>query len=229
MAVDRKRNVEYRRFKLGRYLGPACRLCRTEGMKLYLKGDRCNSRQCAIERGKGQPGKNSRDRVKKLSDFGVQLRAKQRVKRTYGMFEKQFRGFFSNATRQQGVTGDNLIKILETRLDNIVYRMHFAASRNQARQLVSHGHILVNGKRVSIPSYLVRANDSIEVHESSKRMTVIKDSLKEYSRSGVVPWLEVDPDALVGAVKAIPERSDVQDLRELVGISEQLIVELYSK
>ena len=211
---------------MGRYLGPACRLCRAEGVKLYLKGERCHSQKCQIVKRKGKPGKSSRDRVKKLSDYGLQLREKQKVKRTYGMFEKQFRSFFSKAARQEGITGENLVKLLEKRLDNIVYRLHFASSRKQARQLISHGHILVNGKRVSIPSFLVRANDSIEVHEGSKRMTMIKDSLKEFSRSGVVPWLEVDPDALVGAVKAIPERSDIPDLMD---ISEQLIVELYSK
>lgn len=164
--------------------------------------------------------------MQRVSDFGVQLREKQKVKRMYGMFEQQFRIFFSKASRERGVTGENLLRMLEKRLDNIVYRLHFAASRKQARQLVSHGHILVNGRRVNIPSYLVSADDSIEVHDRAKRMTVIKDGLKEFSRSGVVPWLDVDPDGMIGTVKAIPQRSDIPDLGE---VNEQLIVELYSK
>ena len=211
---------------MGRYLGPACRLCRTEGVKLLLKGDRCHSPKCQITKRKGKPGKSPRARMQKVSDFGVQLREKQKVKRMYGMFERQFQNFFQKATRERGMTGENLIRLLEKRLDNIVYRLHFAVSRKQARQLVSHGHILVNGRRVTIPSYLVRESDTIAVHERAKRMTVIKDGLKEYSRSGVVPWLEVDPDSLTGLVRGIPQRSDVADL---AGVNEQLIVELYSK
>ena len=211
---------------MGRYLGPSCRQCRAEGVKLFLKGERCHSPKCPISKRKGKPGKAPRARMQRVSDYGVQLREKQKVKRMYGMLERQFRIFFSKAARERGVTGENLIRMLEKRLDNIVYRLHFAASRKQARQLVSHGHILVNGKRVTIPSYLVREEDSIEVHESAKRMTVIKDGLKEYSRSGVVPWLEVDPDGMVGTVRAIPQRGDIPDLGE---VNEQLIVELYSK
>jgi small subunit ribosomal protein S4 len=195
-------------------------------VKLFLKGDRCHSSKCQITKRKGKPGKSPRARMQKVSDYGVQLREKQKVKRMYGMFERQFRNLFQKAARDRGVTGENLIKLLEKRLDNIVFRLHFASSRKQARQLVSHGHILVNGRRVSIPSYLVRENDTIAVHERAKRLTVIKDGLKEYSRSGVVPWLEVDPDALTGHVRAIPQRSDVGDL---AGVNEQLIVELYSK
>ncbi len=211
---------------MGRYLGPSCRQCRAEGVKLFLKGDRCHSPKCPISKRKGKPGKAPRARMQRVSDYGVQLREKQKVKRMYGMFERQFRIFFTKAARERGVTGENLIRMLEKRLDNIVYRLHFAASRKQARQLVSHGHILVNGRRVTIPSYLVREADSIEVHDRAKRMTVIKDGLKEYSRSGVVPWLEVDPDGMVGTVKAIPLRGDIPDLGE---VNEQLIVELYSK
>ena len=211
---------------MGRYLGPACRLCRTEGVKLFLKGDRCHSPKCQITKRKGMPGKGPRARMQKMSDYGVQLREKQKVKRMYGMFERQFENFFAKAARERGITGENLIRLLEKRLDNIVYRLHFASSRKQARQLVSHGHILVNDRKVNIPSYLVSENDTIAVHERAKRMTVIKDGLKEYSRSGVVPWLEVDPDALTGSVRAIPQRSDVPDLAD---INEQLIVELYSK
>ncbi len=211
---------------MGRYLGPSCRQCRAEGVKLFLKGERCHSPKCPISKRKGKPGKAPRARMQRVSDYGVQLREKQKVKRMYGMFERQFRIFFTKAARERGVTGENLIRMLEKRLDNIVYRLHFAASRKQARQLVSHGHILVNGRRVTIPSYLVREADSIEVHDRAKRMTVIKDGLKEYSRSGVVPWLDVDPDGMVGTVKAIPLRGDIPDLGE---VNEQLIVELYSK
>ncbi len=211
---------------MGRYLGPSCRLCRAEGVKLYLKGERCNSDKCPITKKKGLPGKGPRARIRKRSDYGLQLREKQKVKRIYGMLEKQFKIFFLKAERMRGITGENLIQLLERRLDNIVYRMHFASSRNMARQLVSHGHIMVNGKKVNIPSYLVKENDEIEVRDKSKKLLVIKESLKEYSRSGVVPWLEVDPDRLWGKVKMIPRRSDVTDLAD---INEQLIVELYSK
>jgi len=144
----------------------------------------------------------------------------------YGMMEKQFRLFFAKAARQKGITGETLITMLERRLDNMVYRMHFAGSRKQGRQLISHGHVRVNGRRVTIPSYLVRKGDEIEVQEKSKKLTAIKDSLKEYSRSGVMPWLEVDPDKIWGKVKAIPRRSDIFDLAD---VQEQLIVELYSK
>jgi small subunit ribosomal protein S4 len=195
-------------------------------VKLFLKGDRCHSPKCQITKRKGKPGKAPRARLQKISDYGVQFREKQKVKRMYGMFERQFRNLFAKAARERGVTGENLIRLLEKRLDNIVYRLHFASSRKQARQLVSHGHILVNNRRVNIPSYLVKENDTIAVHERAKRLTVIKDGLKEYSRSGVVPWLEVDPDALTGLVRTIPQRSDVADLS---GVNEQLIVELYSK
>jgi small subunit ribosomal protein S4 len=211
---------------MGRYLGPSCRQCRAEGTKLFLKGERCHSPKCPISKRKGKPGKAPRARMQRQNDYGVQLREKQKVKRMYGMLETQFRIFFAKASKEHGVTGENLLRMLEKRLDNIVYRLHFAASRKQARQLVSHGHILVNGRRVNIPSYLVRADDSIAVHERAKRMTLIKDGLKEYSRSGVVPWLAVDPDGMVGTVTAIPQRSEIPDLGE---VNEQLIVELYSK
>ena len=164
--------------------------------------------------------------MRKVSDYGLQLREKQKLKRMYGMLEKQFKIFFNKATRMKGVTGENLIRLLERRLDTIVYRMRFASSRKQARQLVSHGHVRVNGKSVNIPSYIVREGDKIEVQERSKKLLVIKECLKEYSRSGVVPWLEVDPDNMYGILKTIPSRNDVIDLAD---IKEQLIVELYSK
>ena len=211
---------------MGRYTGPQCRLCRAEETKLFLKGERCKTAKCPITKRRGKPGRSLRARPKKISDYGIQLREKQKVKRMYGMMEKQFRLFFDKAARQKGITGETLITMLERRLDNMVYRMHFAGSRKQGRQIVSHGHVRVNGRRVTIPSYLVREGDEIEVQEKSKKLTAIKDSLKEYSRSGVMPWLEVDPDKIWGKVKAIPRRSDIFDLAD---VQEQLIVELYSK
>jgi len=211
---------------MGRYLGPQCRYCRTERRQLFLKGDRCKGPNCAITKKRGAPGKGQRYRMRKVSDYGLQLREKQKLKRIYGMLEKQFKIFFIKANKMKGVTGENLIRLLERRLDNIVYRMCFASSRKQARQLVFHGHILVNGKRVNIPSFLVREGDKIEVQEKSMKLIFIKESLKEYSRSGVVPWLDVDPDNMYGTIKSIPGRNDVIDLAD---IKEQLIVELYSK
>lgn len=211
---------------MGRYLGPQCRLCRTEKRALYLKGERCKGPKCSIAKKKGEPGKGLKKRIKKLSDYGLQLREKQKLKRIYGMQEKQFHNYFIEANRLKGITGDNLITRLECRLDNIVFRMHFAASRRQARQIVSHGHIKVNDKRVNIPSYIVKENDKIEVIENSKKIIMIKESLKEYSRVGAVPWLEVNPDEIYGIVKNVPRRNDIIDLAD---IKEQLIVELYSK
>jgi len=211
---------------MGRNTGPQCRLCRQEEVKLYLKGDRCRSDKCPISKRRGKPGQSLRARSKKLSDYALQLREKQKVKRLYGMLERQFRLFFARAVRMKGVTGENLIVMLERRLDNMVYRMHFAPSRKAARQLVLHGHLQVNGKKVAIPSYLVREGDEIEIREAGKKITAVKDSLKEYSRSGVAPWLEVDPDRLWGKVRAVPRRADIPDLAD---VREQLIVELYSK
>jgi small subunit ribosomal protein S4 len=211
---------------VGRNLSPQCRLCRAEGTKLYLKGDRCKGPKCPITKKKGAPGKGPRSRTKKLSDFGVQLHEKQKLKRMYGMLEGQFRLFFSRAVKKRGVTGEHLIQMLERRLDNVVYRMHLAPSRKAARQLVLHGHIQLNGKRASIPSLQVRENDEVAVTERSTKLTAIKESLKEFSRAGVVPWLEIDPDKMVGKVRSIPRRNEITDLAE---IREQLIVELYSK
>jgi small subunit ribosomal protein S4 len=211
---------------VGRNIDPQCRLCRSEGTKLYLKGDRCHGPKCPVTRKKGAPGKGPRSRTKKISDYGVQLREKQKLKRMYGMLEGQFRIFFGRAASRKGVTGENLIQMLERRLDNVVYRMHLAPSRKSARQLVLHGHIQVNGKRASIPSLQVRENDEISVRESSTKLTAIKESLKEYSRAGIVAWLEVDPDRMAGKVRAIPRRNEVTDLAD---VREQLIVELYSK
>jgi small subunit ribosomal protein S4 len=211
---------------MARYIRPNCRLCRTERMKLHLKGERCKSDKCPINRKKSAPGKGPRVRQKKISDYGIQLREKQKLKRIYCLLEKQFKIFFTKANRMKGVTGENLFALLERRLDNIVYRMHFCSSRKQARQIVKHGHVLVNKKKIDIPSYLVRQNDEISIREKSKNFTVIKEGLKEFTSTGVVPWLEVDPDKVCGTVKAIPRRNDIIDMKE---INEQLIVELYSK
>ena len=211
---------------MGRNIGPQCRLCRTEGTRLFLKGERCRSAKCPVTKKKPAPGKGLRARTKKQSDYAIQLREKQRLKRMYGMLEAQFHLFFERATQAKGVTGEVLIQSLERRMDNVVYRMRFAPSRKAARQLVLHGHVRLNGRTASVPSQLVKANDVVSIAERSAKMTVVMESLKEYSRSGIVPWLEVDPDKMAGTVKAIPRRSEVTDLAD---IREQLIVELYSK
>ncbi len=211
---------------MAREIGPKCRQCRTEQTKLFLKGERCHTAKCPINKKAGKPGKEPRARSKKMTDYGVQLREKQKLKRTYGMLEKQFKLTFNEADRQTGKTGENLIVLLERRLDNMVFRLHYGTSRSQARQLVSHGHILVNGKRVTIPSYRVKVGDEIKVVEASQKMIVIKESLKEYTKSGVPAWLDLDADAMKGKVLAFPRRSEVT---ETTVINEQLIVELYSR
>jgi small subunit ribosomal protein S4 len=211
---------------MARYTGPVCRLCRTEQKKLFLKGERCNSDKCPINKKRGAPGKDPKARVGKKSEYGLQLREKQKIKRMYGMLEKQFHLTFERAQRMGGVTGENLIKLLECRLDNVVYRMHFATTRSQARQLVSHRHFLVNGKSVNIPSYEVKPGDVIEVREKSKKLTAIMDALSEVSKSGNMPWVSVDVDAQKGTFSAYPRREEVLDLAD---IKEQLVVELYSK
>ena len=211
---------------MARYTGPVCRLCRTDQKNLFLKGERCNSDKCPINKKRGAPGKDPKGRVGKKSEYGLQLREKQKIKRMYGMLEKQFHLTFERAQRMGGVTGENLIKLLECRLDNVVYRMHFASTRSQARQLVSHRHFLVNGKSVNIPSYEVKPGDVIEVREKSKKMTAIMDALGEVSKSGNMPWVSVDVDAQKGTFSAYPRREEVLDLAD---IKEQLVVELYSK
>ena len=210
---------------MARYTGPACKLCRREGKKLFLKGDRCYTGKCALERRSYAPGQHGQNR-KKASEYGLQLRAKQSARRYYGLSESQFHKYFLMAERKDGVTGTNLLQLCESRLDNVVYRMRFATSRAQARQIVSHGHILVNGKRVDIPSYSVRPGDVIEVKESSKKMVCILDALNEVSKSGIMPWLTVDVDAQKGTFTAYPRREEVTDLAD---VKEQLVVEHYSK
>jgi len=211
---------------MARNIGPQCRLCRQEEVKLYLKGDRCKSDKCPINRKRPAPGKNPKARAGKVSEYGVQLREKQRVKRIYGMQEAQFRKFFEKALRMPGKTGENLFGLLERRLDTVVYRLRFSTSRAQARQIVLHGHITVNGKRVNVPSFIVKPGDQVAVHASSKKLDLVKDALQEFGRAGVMPWLEVDPDSMVGKFCAVPHRQDITDMAD---IREQLVVELYSK
>jgi small subunit ribosomal protein S4 len=211
---------------MARYTGPVCRLCRAEGKKLMLKGDRCKSDKCAVNKKRPAPGKDPKARLGKRSDYGIQLREKQKLRRIYGMQEKQFALFFERALRMPGITGENLFVLLERRLDNVVYRLRFASSRSQARQVVLHGHITVNGRRVNIPSYVVKSEDVIEVREGSRTLVVIKEALKEFGKSGVMPWLQLDPDAMKGTFLASPRRSDITDLAD---VKEQMIVEYYSK
>jgi small subunit ribosomal protein S4 len=201
-------------------------MCRAEQKKLMLKGDRCRSDKCAINRKRAAPGKDPKARAQKPTDYRIQLREKQKLRRIYGMLEKQFHLFFERALRMAGITGENLFILLERRLDNVVFRLHFASSRSQARQLVLHGHVLVNGKPIDVPSYLVKAGDELSVKEASKSLGLIKDALKEHGKSGVMPWLELDPDAVKGKFVAAPRRNDITDLAD---IKEQMIVEYYSK
>jgi small subunit ribosomal protein S4 len=193
---------------------------------MFLKGDRCKSDKCPLNKKRGAPGKDPKARSGKRTEYGIQLREKQKIKRMYCMLEKQFRLTFDRALRMPGITGDNLVVLLESRLDNVVFRMHFAVSRTQAKQLVTHGHILVNGKVVNIPSYQVKPGDAIEIKEASKKMVVILDSLKEVSKSGVAPWINLDIDAQKGTYVSNPRRAEVT---ELADVKEQLVVELYSK
>ncbi|MBN2283956.1 MAG: 30S ribosomal protein S4 [Deltaproteobacteria bacterium] len=208
---------------MARYTDSLCRLCRSEGVKLFLKGDRCYSDKCAFERRGYAPGEHGQMRRKK-SDYGVQLREKQKLRRMYGLLEKQFAGYFVRADRQKGVTGSNLLLLLERRLDNMVYRMGFASSRNEARQLVRHSHFLVNGRKVNIPSYIVNVGDTIQVKEKSRTMGCIIEAMDTVARRGVPEWLELNKDAFTGTVKALPTREELT-----MPIQEQLVVEFYSK
>ena len=208
---------------MARYIESACRLCRRENMKLYLKGDRCYSDKCAFERRGYPPGQHGQGRAK-FSSYGVQLREKQKVKRMYGLLEKQFRNFFAKAERKKGITGTNLLIFLERRLDNMIYRLGFANSRNEARQLVLHGHFSVNGHKVNIPSYLVDVGDVIELREKSRKVAKIGESLEAVARRSVPAWLELDKENYRGRIVALPSREDLT-----MPIREQLIVELYSK
>ncbi|HET6497896.1 MAG TPA: 30S ribosomal protein S4 [Coriobacteriia bacterium] len=208
---------------MARYTGADCRLCRREGIKLFLKGDRCYSDKCAVERRPYPPGQAGKRRPRD-SEYRGQLREKQRAKRLYGVLEKQFRGYYELANRQKGITGENLLRLLETRIDNVVYRLGFAKSRDEARQVVRHGHIAVNGRRVNIPSYRVRPGDTVSVAVKSKDLLVIKTALISSEKIEVPGWLEVDIEKLSGKVLALPERGQID-----APVREQLIIELYSK
>ena len=209
---------------MARYTEASCRQCRREGMKLYLKGERCYStNKCAFERRPTPPGQHGKRRTK-LSEYGLQLREKQKVKRIYGVLEKQFAHYFDLAEKQMGITGSNLLEILETRLDNVVYRLGLATSRKEARQLVQHAHFLVNGKKVNVPSYLIKEGDTIEVKAKSKKSPKFKEILEATENRAVAPWLSADLDTLSGKVIGRPTREDID-----VEIAEHLIVELYSK
>jgi len=208
---------------LARYRDSVCRICRREGLKLFLKGDRCYTDKCSIDRRAYPPGQHGQGR-KKTTDYGVQLREKQKVRRMYGLLEKQFRGYFKIAERQKGVTGENLLVLIESRLDNMVYRLGFASSRNEARQMVSHGHFLIDGKRANVPSIRLKAGSMVEVRDKSQKHGKINDALDAVVRRGVPAWLELDRDKFKGTVKALPSREDIT-----MPIQENLIVELYSK
>ncbi len=208
---------------MSRYTGSVCRQCRRENMKLFLKGDRCFSDKCSYDRRGYPPGEHGQKRAK-VSDYGTQLREKQKVRRIYGISEKQFRISFKRADRQKGITGTNLLSLLETRLDNAVFRMGFVNSRNQGRHLVRHQHFTVNGKKVNIPSFQVKKGDVIALREKSKKIQAIADSLEAIVRRGIPQWLEIDKEKFTGTVVNIPAREDIT-----LPIQEQLIVELYSK
>jgi small subunit ribosomal protein S4 len=209
---------------VARYTGPVCRLCRRERMKLFLKGDRCFKEKCAIERRGFPPGQHGNRRGRRMLGYGLQLREKQKVKRIYGLLERQFRTYFREADRRKGITGENLLVMLERRLDNIVYSLGFASSRAQARQLVRHGHVLVSGRKVSVPAYQVRVDNQIEIKEGSRTNDFIRASVETARGRGVPDWLELDAENFKGKVLRLPTREDIK-----LPVQEQLIVELYSR
>lgn len=208
---------------MARYTKTNCRLCRRENLKLFLKGERCYTEKCAFDRRNYPPGQHGQSR-KKFSDYGTQLREKQKVKRIYGILENQFRNIFKEADRQKGITGETLLALLERRLDNVIYRLGFANSRDEARQLVRHNHFLINQSKVNIPSYLVKPGDVIEIREKSKKIVRVLEALEGVARRGVPQWLELDKDQMKGSMKGLPGREEIT-----LPIQEKLIVELYSK
>jgi len=209
---------------MARYIGPVCRLCRREGMKLFLKGERCYTEKCAIEKRNFAPGQHGKTRKAKLAGYGLQLREKQKVKRIYGVLEDQFRRYFEAAERQRGITGETLLQLLERRLDNVIYRLGLSTSRSQARQLVRHGHFLINGKKVDIPSYSLKQGDVVTVLGRSQKNTTIEHAMQEVKGRGIPEWLSFDAAALAGRVVSMPTREQIN-----LPVQEQLIVELYSK
>lgn len=209
---------------MARYTGAVCRLCRREGTKLFLKGTRCHSDKCAVDKRNFAPGQHGRDRKVKIVGYGLQLREKQKAKRIYFALEGQFRAYYEKANRATGVTGEILLQQLERRLDNVAYRLGFASSRRQARQIVRHGHVEVNGRKVNIPSYQVNVGDEVRIRENSKKMAVLESSTEFASHQHAPQWLQVDHAGLSGKIVALPKREDVH-----LPVNEQLIVELYSK
>lgn len=209
---------------MARYTGAVCRYCRREATKLFLKGDRCHTDKCAVERRNYAPGQHGQGRMK-VSNYGIQLREKQKVKRSYGLLEGQFRSYFEKADRMKGITGENLLVLLERRLDSVIYRLGFATSRNEARQLVRHNHFLVNGRKVNIPSFLVRPGDVVELREKSRQVARINEALDGVMRRGVPSWLELDRAAYKGTLKTLPVREELTT----PAFQEKLVVELYSK
>ncbi len=210
---------------MARYTDPSCKLCRREKQKLFLKGSKCFSEKCPVEKRNFPPGQHGMGRRSKISEYGIQLREKQKVRRTYGMLETQFRNTFEKASQMRGVTGDNLVKLLERRFDNVVYRLNIAPSRKAARQLILHGHVQVNSRSVNIPSYLLNPGDVIQLKDSSRKLEVVHESLKKTrGDSGVPSWLSLNKADLSGTFLAVPERADIP-----LNANEQLIVELYSK
>lgn len=208
---------------MAKYSGPVCRLCRREGEKLFLKGSRCMTEKCAIERRSYPPGQHGQAR-QRTSDYSLQLREKQKLKRIYGLQECQFRGIFERAERQTGVTGDTLLRLLECRLDNVVYRLGFGASRKEARQLINHGHMMINGRKVKAPGALVKTGDSIEVRQKSREMLPIQGALAAVDGRGIPEWLELDRGAFKGTIRSLPTKDHI-----VLPVNEQMVVELYSR
>ena len=209
---------------MARYVGPVCRLCRREGMKLFLKGERCYGEKCGIEKRNVPPGEHGKTRKARLVGYGLQLREKQKVKRTYGVLENQFRRYFEAADRQRGITGERLLQLLERRLDNVVYRLGLATSRPQARQLVRHGHFLINGRRVDVPSYSVDEGDVVSVRAKSAKNLSIQHAMEEVKGRGIPEWLVFEAETMAGRIASMPTREQIN-----LPVQEQLIVELYSK
>jgi small subunit ribosomal protein S4 len=209
---------------MARYVGPVCKLCRREGMKLYLKGERCYSEKCAYTRRPYPPGQHGQGRIK-LSEYAVRLREKQKVRRIYGVLESQFHGYFQEASRRKGRTGEEMLALLERRLDNVVHRMGFAASRPEARQLVRHGHVKVNGKRLDIPSFVVKPGDRLELTEGAKKFKIVAAAVAGADKRPTTSWLEVDRGAFSGSIKSLPVREELNEPE----IREQLVVEYYSR
>jgi small subunit ribosomal protein S4 len=209
---------------MARYIGPVCKLCRREGMKLFLKGERCYTDKCSVTRRPYPPGQHGQGRIK-LTEYAVRLREKQKTRRIYGVLERQFRDYYFDATRRKGRTGEQMLGLIESRLDNVVHRLGFASSRNEGRQLVKHGHILINGKRVDIPSYLLKAGDKVEVREKSRGIKYIAAALAQVERRPTLSWLELDKGNFAGTFKGFPVREELNE----PPIREQYIVEYYSR